>query len=191
MLWFTFAFAIAFLAAAVQGLNVTAHENDRKNNRGIGIGSPPASALTVFILWGVCFGLIALFINAAVRSGGSELKWKPYGSNIELTNIQQTSDIHGRTYFLGSGYIDSEPAFYYYENTGGTYKLKYTDADDSEVREITDGTPHLDIQRGYYSHDNKWYTIFGGDVDTEYYYYTFYVPKGSISNSFSLGPQGG
>lgn len=99
-------------------------------------------------------------------------------------------------FFLGSGQIDSVPSFMFYAKDGDGYVLRDWSADSSRVVE-TDGTPravyHCD-DYGSVPRPFRWTTKMilddgWGWIDCGHASVTFYVPPGSVKQSYDLDAQ--
>lgn len=146
------------------------------------------SCVGCFIFGCLFGGMIALIPNFML---GVATDGKTMSYTSSLKNIEQVSSTSGR-FFLGSGYFGSEPSYYYYRNTGeDRYRLEHVDSDDAEIVEIdTTQTPHLEvIYKHSQSNVGRFWSVFPENYNEDFRY-VFYVPKGSVSNSFNLGPQG-
>lgn len=100
------------------------------------------------------------------------------------TNIRSMSDVGSTSgeFFLGSGTIDSQPAFWYYADLGTHSELRQALASDAKVIE-TDGTPHVIT---YLVESSNKFLSLDRSVDEPPYIYEFYIPEGSIANNFEL-----
>ena len=138
-----------------------------------GIGGAFCGALVAVI----CALVVGLFAN-------NHTTWKT--TSTPLVSLADGSDTHG-SFFLGSGVVNSNPSFTWYEREGGnSYVRKDVEADLASIHYIAPGvTP-------YYTHSkkvrsgptlNKW-----GFNTTDPYEesYDFYVPRGSIVQSYKL-----
>jgi len=104
-----------------------------------------------------------------------------------LDTLNDGSSVSGR-FFLGSGYIDSEPSFMFYVSDNGSHYLLNVPADSATVR-YTSGRPHADLVcRG--SHDSlfTWPLHIHSSPDCQRHVRSaiFYVPKDSIVSNYHL-----
>lgn len=83
------------------------------------------------------------------------------------------------SFFLGSGNIDDEASFFYYEKNGDAYTLEHVDADNVTIVESSE-TPRIEF---YESVTNNQFWHLGGMGERSY---KFYIPEGSIMNNFTL-----
>lgn len=102
--------------------------------------------------------------------------WKTYRV-AELANLQDNGRTSG-SFFLGSGSIDEEPVFWYYENNSGVLSLHHVGANVASLVEA-DGPPRLEVLEK--KSDNTWFQFHSGSK-----HYRFYVPPGSVVNNFRL-----
>lgn len=106
---------------------------------------------------------------------------------VPLVSLADGSDIHG-IFFLGTGTVDSSPSFTWYQrDSANSYVRKDVDASISTIHYLSSGRP-------YYIVRTK--TIGGGfwrtwgfnpnNHSSEDDHYDFYVPRGSIIQSYRL-----
>lgn len=96
------------------------------------------------------------------------------------------------SFFLGSGYIDEKPAFTFYRKTSsGRYVLDSVFASDAEI--VQDNShPRMEDLCDDYSDTPAWFSwpMSADDyVDCDGDEITFYVPQGSITNTYTLDAQ--
>lgn len=105
----------------------------------------------------------------------------------KLTLLNDGQSVHGE-FFLGSGTVNSKPAFMYYLDNGGYFTLHSVDANRCKII-YTEGTPRL-IESWEEGRNNKWW-FFGKSpkINKNWSTYTFFVPKGSIKSSYHLDAQ--
>ena len=133
------------------------------------------------ILWGfVTFvvGFIALLIASAITPDTL------LGESRETHKLQAVStgnETEGRFYLLG-GTINSEPTFSYIREEGDAYVLRSVDADQSYVYQ-GDHEPRLEVITYEWGDP----VIFPGAL-AEGRSYLFYVPEGSVANTFEVTP---
>lgn len=131
-------------------------------------------------------GIVGFVVGTVVMLIGSHTE----AFETPLATLQDGQSVHGQ-FFLGSGSIDSEPVFFYYEKTGkSSYKLRHLSASHAVIVE-SDETPKVVQECRVYNASvivwpiptDKSADCHGG-VATK-----FYVPKGSIQNNFMLDAQ--
>ena len=95
--------------------------------------------------------------------------------------------------FGGWGSINSSPAFMYYVKRDGAFQLKHVEASMVRIIETNDVKPHYERDCEDFSTVPGWLRApFMLDEDVQYdkkncdSKYTFYVPKGSITPTFTL-----
>jgi len=123
-----------------------------------------AGALTFTILQLLMYGIVGEHME---KTGESDL--------ASLADNQGTSG----SFFLGSGSIDDEPVFYYYERNGDEYTLEHVNADEAVVIETTDD-PRVEFYSPV-SNNEFWYIGGFGESTVK-----FYVPEGSVLNNYNL-----
>lgn len=131
---------------------------------------------------GVLGFLIALIVGAFAYTG---THWEQ-DAHKSLVSMDDGASIRG-SFFLGSGYIDETPSFTWYESDGlNNYVRKDADASVSTVHYLPEGQvpyytlEHQEPDDGFVQ-DWGW----GLAVDGEQRY-DFYVPRGSIVQSYRL-----
>lgn len=158
---------------------------------GAGIGAmsgyDPAIEWFVGAFLGAFVGfLVAVLVGAFVYS---DTEWRP-APRVALVSMADGAGIEGH-FFLGSGSVESTQIFTWYQQEGtNSYVRKSADAEVSTVHYLNSGRP-------YYVHSAKIYTTdkfmmpwgigFGGSADEEHY--DFYIPRGSIVQSYRLDNQ--
>lgn len=167
MVWVIITIVVVALAAIVMGVT-----NWRKDRPGEGIG-----AFFFTAAFGGVAGMIVCMILNAIGAGIAGIHYETYGS-ANLAVLQDTSTVSG-SFFLGSGYIEETPSFFYYQKNGNEYTLEHYDASRAVVIE-TDGNPHVEYQKAV--GDNE---LWGIPV-SEQEQVRFYVPKGSVVSNYSL-----
>lgn len=97
----------------------------------------------------------------------------------------RTSSESSGSFFLGSGYIDSEHYIYFIaENSeSGPFSLESVEASNSLIYEDDSATPHVITVTGMIDH--WWLAPFSLP---SYESYKFVVPSGSVSNGFDVSP---
>lgn len=122
-------------------------------------------------------GMIAIFPNI-VASGN--ISAETVVTSKGLSALQDGSQTRG-SFFLGSGFVDGQQVFSYYEKRGGAFYLKTTLARDAKVVE-SDGTPR--VEHSCRQTTNIWISVFTKCWNN--WDYTFYVPKGSVVTNYTL-----
>lgn len=106
---------------------------------------------------------------------------------VPLVSMADGAGIHGH-FFLGSGSVDSSPTYTWYEKSGdNSYFRQDVDADVATIHYLTDKrapyyivSKEVDAEGGFFK---KW----GFNTNEGYgKVYDFYVPKGSIVQSYVL-----
>jgi hypothetical protein len=144
----------------------------------------------------IVFGLFAAFI--AGLAVDAPVAWATRSNkdiSYNLAALNDSKNTRG-SFFLGSGTIDSVPSFMFYAEDGDGYVLRSWDASSSRVVE-TDGKPHVVYHCDDYGTvprpfrypvkmilDDGW-----GWVDCRHASLTFYVPAGSVKQSYTLDAQ--
>ena len=132
---------------------------------------------------GLLWGAIVAAIVAAALNGlmlpilhGNEAH---QSATYRLQAIAARADLHGE-FFLGSGQVDSDPAYRYYRTTAnGGFVLDSVDATETTVYQDS-STPRLIDHWDTPKH--TWWCLFSTGSES----YEIHVPKGSITSSMNL-----
>lgn len=137
-----------------------------------------------FILesFGWSFGFLAgaillSFMFNGVFSAIPEQKSSSKFTQLEVLNDSSTV---GGTFFLGSGVVDENPSFYFYERSGDFYDYRVIEAERARIK-ITDGEPKLETIT--YESGNRWISMFPATSKPTY---IFHIPEGSIRTDYVL-----
>lgn len=146
----------------------------------------PGSNFVASLFYGLFVGGILALIANGIVTGTQGKHWVVSGTE-NLQSIRTSQDTHG-SFFLGSGSFESEPAYYFFVKTSdGGYIEKHVPADEAKVFE-SNMTPHVEyLEKRNLSKNTDW-NIFAGNNDGWNYYYNFYVPPGSVIQTYKLTP---
>lgn len=137
------------------------------------------------ILSGAVFGLILTVLYAIP---GLHSVTHTQDETYSLRAVGTGSSVEGRIHggiFVTSGYIEGKQIFSYVrEDQTGGYVLRQADASDSVVYQ-GDYEPRVDVTT--YTYGNPW--IFPWETGSGYTA-KFYVPEGSVANSYEVSPVG-
>lgn len=130
---------------------------------------------------GAILSAIVLFVTMLILSvtptayhlGSTQDEYK-------LQALGTDSQINGRAYLLG-GYVNESPVFSYVRGEGNGFVLRWASADRSTIFEGHDDA-HLIVTTA------KWGNPWLYPWEREGKAYDFYVPEGSVSNSFEVKP---
>lgn len=153
-------------------LNITAWGNYFWESVGFSFGVLVVGALVGFIAF--------ISIAGMVGKDGHELKF--VGDRTETLKALSTgSEINGRSYFLGGGYIGTTRVLNYMtQDADGFVRLRSADAGVSAVKEDADpGTARVKIYEVEESQYNLWPW-----PGRHFANYEFHVPAGSVSGDF-------
>jgi hypothetical protein len=137
----------------------------------------------VGLLMGACLGLaLGLLGNLFGSIWWTEHYIAP--KTVSLQSMAADSSLHG-AFFLGIGRVDDVMEYHYFarQADGGFYEAS-APVEDSTVYESA-GNPHVEISRT--AIDNIWMNALGS-LDGKYPHYKFYVPKGSVVQTYTLKP---
>lgn len=140
--------------------------------------------------FGAAFGgalvgfLVALILGLFLYTGSH---WK-VTQRTNLVNLADGADTHGSWGFLGSGYLNSEPSFTWYESDGkNSFVRQDVPSYQASIHYLpTKQAPYYTIKTKKADEPGfrqKWGFQTGAYDDT---YYDFYIPKGSIVQSYRL-----
>ena len=140
----------------------------------------------------LAFGFMVSWLAAVI------VGWAVYGDQDTkrvaethaLVNISDRMSVEGHFYLFG-GSIEGVPQYAWYEETSAnTFRQKSADADDSDIHYILDGgQPRYVVTREKCVGRALQDWGFAGPCDDTYVHYDFYVPKGSITNTYRLDAQ--
>lgn len=122
------------------------------------------------LLFAIC---VAFFWNGLtpVKTGATER---------DLVALQTSSTVEGRSYFLGSGYVDGKRVLNYITVDDGAYRVESSDAVNSWIYE-SDEDPIVRVE--HYDFVNPWLAPFAlGGADA----YSFYIPEGSVLSDYTI-----
>ena len=123
-------------------------------------------------------GLLAAFLNL-FTSFFVEANWREV-SNKELVTLQDNV-ASGGSFFLGTGYVEGEGSFFWYEkNSNGGYKLESVRSKYATVFESD--YPHVVELRA--ESTNLWISLWAEPMND--YKVNLYVPEGSIVSNYVL-----
>lgn len=137
-----------------------------------------------FGFWGAIVGFIVAAIIGTFAYSGTH--WVQV-SRTPLVSLADGTTVHGRFGFLGSGYVNGSPSFTWYESRGpNNYTREDVDANEASVHYVSAGVrPYYTVRKkersGGFVHPFGWNTDNPDGV-----YYDFYVPQGSIVQSYVL-----
>lgn len=126
------------------------------------------------------FGMVFVLVGNGLGALWTDTIKVNRGSTY-ITSVADGQETHGR-FFLGSGYIDSEPAYFFYYTTGeNRYKQGYVTGDVTIV-EDSNVAPHIEYFESVSS--NKNWCFLRGDKYNDYR--IIYVPKGTVIQNYTL-----
>jgi hypothetical protein len=172
-------FIIAFVIIGAIFGYVTAPDPDP-----IEIGLGMASMATL----GLMFALIFSLIFGAIFYGGSSI----VDRSVALESLVDGSELHG-SFFLGSGTINNEATYTWYEQTkDNSFVQRQADADISTIHFLpadTNQRPYYVVHVRHYGEgpalDTWGFRVTRGDGAIEGY--DFYVPRGTITQQLRAG----
>lgn len=142
------------------------------------------SAMSGILSLLICF-LIALLGGALFSSESN--KGIHSDNTTALIALQDGNLLEGRSFFLGSGYVDEELKYtYMYLEEGKGYTVEQVNADWCYINYIVEGEQPY-IREIIYEFDNDFLNfMFIAPYSTEYY---IYIPEGSITQEYRIDLQ--
>ena len=108
---------------------------------------------------------------------------KEYSSvSHKIVALKDTKESKG-SFILGSGYIDEELYYYYFEETSEGLKKRKLRASDCYIK--YDDNPRV-IEYTHTGYKKAYHYIYATPEVIHVTYYVIYVPKGSITNEFKV-----
>ena len=127
--------------------------------------------------------VVGMFASLFINMGAGAIFYN--NSTCYATPLEALADnvgYHQNAAFLGSGSANDRPVFYYYANNDGVITLQSIDADFVTIR-FSDESPRL--LHCPAKPDSRWIALLSPQDSKN----TFYIPQGSIVNSFKLDAQ--
>lgn len=127
--------------------------------------------------------IVALFIGGIAYT---DSHWE-HKSTTPLVSLADGSSVHG-SFFLGSGYVDGSPSYTWYESNGeNNYVRKDVEAGVATIHYLPKGeTPYYTIRQKKADDKSFWQPWGFNTYGTWDEKYNFYVPQGSIQQSYTL-----
>lgn len=150
---------------------------------------PEVMEVVAGVFVGSICGVILAMILGMIFYSGVDHTTIERGANLE--NMVDNTETQG-AFFLGSGSIDGEPMYSWYEETKtNTFKRRDVEAYQADIHYITDGdVPHYTKTIGHYR--DGFLQPWGLNMlpgETSIRHYDFYIPRGSITNEYRLDAQ--
>ena len=145
------------------------------------------SIMATFVSWVIAALLLLLIVSIMLGVANDGVKIESRTEQITMHALSDSSDIHGRFGFLGSGYIDEELTYYYVVQEKDEYgrecfEVESISAKDAGIVYIAEGEKPYLLQ-SYYVYESKFFdSIFGEQTGKIY----FYVPEGSIVENYKV-----
>lgn len=133
-------------------------------------------SLLISILIGLLFSSFGCAISLIIPT---KIIYEP--QKYEIESLSDNNQLYGR-FYLGIGVVNGEVGYSCYIKYEDHFKMINVKSDRATVR-YTDTIPHVVI----YTPKMKkvWWNYFSIPVDLEYKY-DFFIPEGSITNSYQL-----
>jgi hypothetical protein len=128
--------------------------------------------------WGIVAALI-FFFGFATWMFPAKHEFKT--ETFDLAALSISSEIEGRTYFLGGGYIGEDRTLNYIrQDTSGGYLVRSVKTDDAIVYQ---GSDKATVTMHFYEQINPWLAPWSWTNDVVY---DFNVPDGSILSDYTI-----
>lgn len=168
MLWFIIFGIIGALVMGILFWNIDGVEHD-------------VPFTTFGVLLGAALGAIAAVVANFIACFWIHPVWYK-ADQWDLQSIGTGQQTHG-AFFLGIGSIDGYQVYNYFAKVGpNDYQEAQAYTDDSTIHEST-GTPHVEYWKQ--KSPNTWLGLF---ADGTHESYEFYVPRGSVKQTYVLKP---
>lgn len=142
----------------------------------------PFLVATMGLIGGVFCAFLIGMLGNLFGSAWTDIHWVSE-SQSELLTLQDSTGTGG-SFFLGTGTVDEEASFFYYEKLERGAHLTSIDADQAIIIEEDIDKPYLEVLVG--KSDNTLWLV---DFLAEKHAYEFHIPKGSIVTNYSLDAQ--
>lgn len=144
----------------------------------MGFGFGVAATFFVTLIAGIVWALMCLLLwfLASIQQPTGNVE-----SRHELAALSDNSSVHGRSFFLGSGWVDEKRVIDFVEDEGEYSTLGRVDADDSRIYEDEGTNPYM-IRTDYWF--EAWWLV--PEKTTTSTTYEFHIPDGSILGSYSI-----
>lgn len=104
----------------------------------------------------------------------------------DIVALQDDLIIQGRTYFLRSGYIETDLNYYYLYKTSNGMKVGHIPATECYIN-YSGGNPHIEKYKSKWDNDSYlWITLPSGAFNFIPSYYKIYIPEGSIAEDYNI-----
>lgn len=136
-------------------------------------GAPIIGTLGALFVGGLVFGVWA-GVSAIITYNTDPVNLtKVAVQSRDLRALDTGTDNRG-SFFLGSGYTESGPAYtYLFQNEDGGYEMRSVETRNAIVYQTDDEEPR--VETGRVRPTNRWWSIF--EISAKH---VFYVPEGSV-----------
>lgn len=127
------------------------------------------------MIWGlIAYGIGALFPNEPIE-----------GKHHKLVALRDKDGVEG-TFFLGSGHIQNQPYYFYYERLAdGALRPGKLLADEA-VRVYEEDRQDAELVRWDWKTKARWVWLVAIPHDDEALSWDFHVPKGTVKTGYSM-----
>ena len=142
----------------------------------------PGSAIGALCLLGILFGAVGALI---ISLPATYIMSDDYIETHEIVSLKDGTGSTG-SFFLGSGSLDGDATFFYYQRVSGGFELKSVDADDTTII-FSDENPR--VEQDCTKFNNNFFTWPVAEFPTDHECegdYKIYVPADSITTKFVL-----
>lgn len=104
--------------------------------------------------------------------------------SVDLAALGSGSEVDGRSYFLGGGYVNEERVLNYVSSEDGAYRLDSARAYNSVIYQDEEKSPRVIVRE--WEGQNPWIFPFAVNSATTY---EFHIPDGSILENYTISNQ--
>lgn len=134
-----------------------------------------------YILLGLVVGITMNFLCMFPVLSFCEQEYR----TVDTTEIYALNDnvgVHGK-FFLGSGQVNSEPYYYYIEETNAGKHIGSIRAKNAYICESNTETPRIEVQRALW---NKYWIKWIFCLNASDTRYMIYIPENSVTTDFNV-----
>lgn len=195
MVWFICVIVCLLIGFAAWTHSVRYYQASWNHGKGLGFSIVVAWTLVGALVIGPLMSLV--FISQTAMDERTAV-------SQPIASLGDTTGVHGN-FFLGSGQVDSHPAYFYYTGDGTNgFQAHQINANYADIK-YTTGEPRLELYCRDWTHAAEWAYVPGwkwgsspndvydggcraddGSIDV---WATFYVPEGSVQQNYTLDAQ--
>lgn len=128
---------------------------------------------------GFVVGSLVMLVSSSICVAANVQYEYENTKTVEISALKDNGVLSERI-FLGSGYIEEEPRYFYMENTEFGKHMEDISAENAYINEIDDGAPRIEFHNAKWK-NRAWYILGVPLCDTRC---QIYIPKGSVTTEF-------